>query len=160
MYWSLSISNLAVTINCEWGSWITNDECSSSCGEGTLTKKRSIKVQATHGGKCSGKNTMTVPCNLKNCPSKRLILVFHTLLYCYWFAPEFIIFHYSLFIVDVTQTPPTGKPDATRLTTPKPKPDTTKPTTPKPKPDTTKPTTPKPKPTTTKPKPKPGNHAV
>ena len=77
-----------------------------------------------------------------------------------WFAPEFIIFHYSLFIVDSIQTPPTGKPDATRLTTPKPKPDTTKPTTPKPKPDTTKPTTPKPKPTTTKPKPKPGNHAV
>ena len=69
LFLSLTISNLAVAIDCEWGSWRTKD-CSSTCGIGTRTKMRTVKIKATHGGKCIGKNTINEPCNIRNCPSK------------------------------------------------------------------------------------------
>ena len=72
----LTIPNLAVAIDCEWGAWTTKD-CSKTCGQGTRTKTRSVRVGATHGGKCIGKNTMSEPCNLRNCPSKCLPLDFY-----------------------------------------------------------------------------------
>ena len=72
---SLTTSNLAVAIDCEWGSWSIRD-CSSKCGPGTRTKIRTVSIKATNGGKCMGKNTMNEPCNIKNCPSKGLTLCF------------------------------------------------------------------------------------
>ena len=69
MYLSRTTSYLAVAIDCEWGSWAIKD-CSRSCGQGTRTKTRSVKVKATHGGTCAGKRTMKEDCNLRKCPSK------------------------------------------------------------------------------------------
>ena len=66
---SRTTSNIAVAIDCEWGSW-TIKGCSSTCGQGTRMKIRSVKIKATHGGKCVGKNKMIEACNLKKCPSK------------------------------------------------------------------------------------------
>ena len=66
---SRTTSNLAVAIDCEWGSWTTKG-CSSTCGQGTRIKIRTVKVKATPGGKCVGKNTMNEACNLRKCPSK------------------------------------------------------------------------------------------
>ena len=61
---SRTTSNLAVAMDCEWGSW-TIKGCSSTCGQGTRTKIRSVRIKAAHGGKCDGKNTMIEACNLK-----------------------------------------------------------------------------------------------
>ena len=72
---SLTTSNLAVAIDCEWGSWSVGD-CSISCGKGTRTKIRTVSIKGTHGGKCMGKNIMIESCNIKNCPSKGLTLCF------------------------------------------------------------------------------------
>ena len=69
MYLSRTTSYLAVAIDCEWGSWTIKD-CSTSCGQGTRTKTRSVKVKAIHGGKCAGIRTMKEDCNLEKCPSK------------------------------------------------------------------------------------------
>ena len=67
--------NLAVAIDCEWGSWNVND-CSSTCGPGTRTKIRTVSIKERHGGKCRGKNVMKEPCIMRNCPSKVLNLFF------------------------------------------------------------------------------------
>ena len=80
MYLSRTTSYLAVAIDCEWGSWTIKD-CSTSCGQGTRTKTRSVKVKAAHGGKCPGKRTMKEDCNLKKCPSKFSMTFFSAVMY-------------------------------------------------------------------------------
>ena len=67
--------NLAVAIDCEWGSW-SIEACTKTCGEGTRTKTRKVAVKETNGGTCVGSRRITEPCNEKNCPSKWLILFF------------------------------------------------------------------------------------
>ena len=71
----IQTSNLAVAIDCEWGSWRITD-CSSTCGIGTRTKKRTVAIKETHGGKCIGKSRINEPCKIKNCPSRGFILFF------------------------------------------------------------------------------------
>ena len=69
------LSNLALPIDCEWSPWI-NGECSSSGGGCIRTKTRSIKVEATHGGKCVGNRIEVAPCSTQSCPGKLMNLVF------------------------------------------------------------------------------------
>ena len=80
LFLSLTISNLAVAIDCEWGSWTTKG-CSSTCGQGTRIKIRTVKVKATQGDKCFGKNTMNEACNLRKCPSKFSTMFYSTVIY-------------------------------------------------------------------------------
>jgi len=55
-------------IDCEWNDWAIG-ECSLSCGGGTLTKIRTPKVDAQHGGKeCHGHASVTESCNVQECP--------------------------------------------------------------------------------------------
>jgi hypothetical protein len=56
-------------VNCVWGPWSSWGQCSSTCGSGTQTQKRSIAVQASYGGApCQGPSIQTVACaNLPAC---------------------------------------------------------------------------------------------
>ena len=55
-------------VDCQWDDW-RESECSAECGGGILTKTRSKKVEAAHGGaQCSGLSSMEEDCNTQNCP--------------------------------------------------------------------------------------------
>ena len=54
-------------VPCEWGDWIVGD-CSQSCGGGTRTRTRAVKVSAQHGGEeCNGPTSIDESCNVQNC---------------------------------------------------------------------------------------------
>ena len=54
-------------VPCEWGDWIVGD-CSQSCGGGTRTRTREVKVSAQYGGEeCNGPTSIDESCNLQNC---------------------------------------------------------------------------------------------
>ena len=56
-------------VNCQWTVWAQWGACSLTCGGGTQTKTRSIKVQAAHGGNtCTGGASTSQKCNTDACP--------------------------------------------------------------------------------------------
>jgi len=56
-------------IDCEWGLW-SHWECSSSCGNGTSRRNRTLITEPQNGGKkCEGPDTQATHCvNLPECP--------------------------------------------------------------------------------------------
>ena len=59
---------IVAAVHCEWNDWQTGD-CSLTCGGGTLTKTRTPKVDAEHGGEnCTGHTEITESCNVQECP--------------------------------------------------------------------------------------------
>ena len=62
--------NLAVKIDCDWGSWEIG-RCSRSCGGGNRKKTRVKKVKEHNGGKCRDqRKTQYENCNIDRCPGK------------------------------------------------------------------------------------------
>ena len=58
-------------VHCEWDDWVLG-ECSKSCGGGTLTQTRQVKVESQHGGEeCTGADTLEVSCNVDECPGNK-----------------------------------------------------------------------------------------
>ena len=57
-------------VNCQWGEWNEDSECSKSCGGGTQTRSRSKIVVEKYGGKCDGASNQTISCNKEDCPSE------------------------------------------------------------------------------------------
>jgi hypothetical protein len=55
-------------VDCALTDWTTFDECTKSCGTGYKTRTRSLKVEASHGGKICDARTNTEKCNTANCP--------------------------------------------------------------------------------------------
>ena len=61
-------------VNCEWSSW-TIDKCTKTCGAGNMTKIRTEKVAADHGGlECVGPSTLTESCNIRKCPGNAKLI--------------------------------------------------------------------------------------
>jgi len=55
-------------VHCEWNEWVEGD-CSKTCGGGMMTKTRTEKVSADHGGnECTGLTSEEVSCNVDECP--------------------------------------------------------------------------------------------
>ena len=62
-------------VDCEWNDW-QKGKCSVTCGGGTLTKTRSPKFDAQHGGQeCTGQPEVTESCNIQECPGNVLIIL-------------------------------------------------------------------------------------
>ena len=61
---------LFITVDGAWAVWSAWDQCSTSCGKGTVTRTRSCSDPPPQkGGKsCSGINTETKTCTLRACP--------------------------------------------------------------------------------------------
>ena len=59
-----------ISVNCEWGEWVTEGMCSATCGEGTYSKGRYKSVIEKNGGTCTGNDSVTETCNLKGCPGR------------------------------------------------------------------------------------------
>eukprot|EP00441_Pelagodinium_beii_P048005 CAMPEP_0197624826 /NCGR_PEP_ID=MMETSP1338-20131121/4350_1 /TAXON_ID=43686 ORGANISM="Pelagodinium beii, Strain RCC1491" /NCGR_SAMPLE_ID=MMETSP1338 /ASSEMBLY_ACC=CAM_ASM_000754 /LENGTH=1716 /DNA_ID=CAMNT_0043195061 /DNA_START=154 /DNA_END=5304 /DNA_ORIENTATION=+ len=56
-------------IDCVWGEWSQNNACSTTCGVGTRQRNRSYLKAAQFGGEpCMGETTLTLDCNLGECP--------------------------------------------------------------------------------------------
>ena len=111
---SRTTSNLAVAIDCEWGSWTTKG-CSSTCGQGTRIKIRTVKVKATQGGKCVGKNTMNEACNLGKCPGK-FSTMFLLRYNVFWLEIKFLRSVFSTCSSSETTTPVNNKVSSTTAT--------------------------------------------
>ena len=61
---------LFITVDCEWEDWQIGG-CSKTCGGGTRTNTRGVKITAAHGGdECSGSSNITESCNIMECPGK------------------------------------------------------------------------------------------
>ena len=61
---------MSFSVNCEWNNW-EKGTCSKTCGGGTQTNTRTIKVEASEGGtECTGESSETLDCNTQECPSK------------------------------------------------------------------------------------------
>ena len=58
---------LCKAINCEWDEW-NNDDCSSSCGNGTRIRKREKQLIEEYGGTCTGEPFNVEECNTGPCP--------------------------------------------------------------------------------------------
>ena len=55
-------------VHCEWEEWQIG-ECSKSCGGGVVTKTRTKKTLAAHGGEeCEGETEISESCNVQECP--------------------------------------------------------------------------------------------
>ena len=54
-------------VDCKWDEWQIG-ECSKSCGGGSQTNTRMKKVEEADGGACMGSDTVTVSCNVQECP--------------------------------------------------------------------------------------------
>ncbi|XP_033728072.1 uncharacterized protein LOC117317375 [Pecten maximus] len=74
-----------------WSVWSNWSECSSTCGNGTSTRKRLCNNPTPdHGGKdCFGEDFETVFCNMENCPvCKKLTAPDNSILDCIWNTTE------------------------------------------------------------------------
>ena len=68
----VSVHTEETVVNCEWNDWKVS-ECSKSCGEGTRSKIRSVKVVAANGGQeCVGPRNVSESCNILSCPGMAL----------------------------------------------------------------------------------------
>ena len=55
-------------IDCAWGEWAPNGDCSTSCDIGVQQfSRRKLNFEAD-GGKCEGKPTKVEECKIKECP--------------------------------------------------------------------------------------------
>jgi hypothetical protein len=60
-------------VHCEWNDW-TIGACTKSCGGGTRTNNRTIKVSEEHGGnKCNGTASVEEICNSQECPGYKIL---------------------------------------------------------------------------------------
>ena len=60
-------------VHCEWEEW-KEGECDKPCGGGMQTNTRKPKIKAAHGGdECPGNSTVTVSCNVNECPGKFIV---------------------------------------------------------------------------------------
>ena len=61
---------------CEWNDWITGD-CSKSCGNGTRTNIRTMKITAEG---CDSVESVDESCNVQECPGYRLYSLLSTII--------------------------------------------------------------------------------
>ena len=62
-------------VDCKWNDWVPGP-CSTTCGDGVLTKTRT-KVDAQFDGlPCIGESTMGEECPFVNCPGNNMPLIF------------------------------------------------------------------------------------
>jgi len=70
------LSDDAQPIDCQWGAWGSWSTCSKSCGEGKQNRYRipytrysggAVKAGQFWGRQCSGSNSQTKSCNIRNC---------------------------------------------------------------------------------------------
>lgn len=56
-------------IHCQWDEWTQWSQCSTTCGDGSLSRSREIKVHPLYGGNaCNGTSTDTTSCDQAGCP--------------------------------------------------------------------------------------------
>ena len=83
-------------VHCEWDDWVLG-ECSKSCGGGTLTQTRQVKVESQHGGEeCTGADTLEVSCNVDECPGNKKL--FESMMSNYFFIYDNGIMYHAVFI--------------------------------------------------------------
>jgi hypothetical protein len=62
------ISSFTFSVDCQWGKWIKNGQCSQSCGSGEQIVEREPKVeQQYNGADCLGNDTKVEPCFVNPC---------------------------------------------------------------------------------------------
>ena len=65
---TVTCNKVPCPVDCQWNSW-KNGKCSKTCGGGTQTNTRTIKVEAAHGGKpCTSESSIHKYCNTNKCP--------------------------------------------------------------------------------------------
>ena len=70
------LSKIVYQVDCEWGDWVVG-ECSITCGGGTRSNTREIKIDAAFGGRqCPGLASITEACNVQECPGSLFFIVF------------------------------------------------------------------------------------
>ena len=55
-------------VNCEMNNWGAWGDCSKTCGGGTKTRSRTVKVQARNGGNSCPTTSESTSCNTQACP--------------------------------------------------------------------------------------------
>ena len=61
--------NVNVSVDCEWSPYGNWTDCSTTCGPGVKTARRTIMQIAYNGGiLCTGAAIKTENCELKSCP--------------------------------------------------------------------------------------------
>ena len=55
-------------VNCEMNDWGAWSDCSKTCGGGTTTRSRTVKVQARNGGNSCPTTSESASCNTQPCP--------------------------------------------------------------------------------------------
>ena len=64
-----SLIIILITVDCLWSEWSDFSTCTKTCGDGLMTRERSIEENAINNGKpCEGKNSDTKACNIVDCP--------------------------------------------------------------------------------------------
>lgn len=68
----LKLSKVLKTVDGMWSDWQTWSRCSTTCGEGTKTRRRSCNNPALeNGGKsCKGPSTNNIICSDRLCPGR------------------------------------------------------------------------------------------
>ena len=65
---------MVLKVNCQWAEWEAWQTCSHTCGDGSQSRTRTKEQQAQHGGSdCEGSDTESQACNIKSCPSKKIL---------------------------------------------------------------------------------------
>ena len=69
-----SINNFSNLLDgCKWNDW-QEGKCSKSCGGGKMTRTRTQAMFPALGGKkCIGEPSITVSCNIQECPGNYLV---------------------------------------------------------------------------------------
>ena len=58
----------ACPVDCKWGAYDWWSPCSKTCGEGEMTRSRSVVIPASNGGnECLGNATEIIVCNEEEC---------------------------------------------------------------------------------------------
>ena len=56
-------------VNCEWGEWEKEGDCSTTCGGGLQILTRKPEIESKHGGQeCIGASNISEICNIQKCP--------------------------------------------------------------------------------------------
>ncbi|XP_035664406.1 sushi, von Willebrand factor type A, EGF and pentraxin domain-containing protein 1-like [Branchiostoma floridae] len=79
------------SFNGEWGEWTDWTPCSATCGNGTHQRWRQCNNPPPEedGKNCTGRNTESGSCSLKDCPScMELKRSYGVIMDCYWNATE------------------------------------------------------------------------
>ena len=59
-------------VDCTWTTWMYG-ECSTTCGEGTVAKTRSMNTEMFGGLPCEGSSFEFEPCKVRDCPTGKTL---------------------------------------------------------------------------------------